>query len=476
MNFNPLYGLRRALVALLLLLMALAPAMAFTVVYEGATTQLNVQAVAGNTYAWEIYDDATVNFALVQGKCPATSANFVGSNTGASININWLKPGIYFYKVTARDATQCAMNMNIGMIKVLPFDTKAVITGATITGACNGVKLDGIKSTGDITKYEWSLIDSGGELSSATGISTEFLLSSTYKGPLPVKFNVKLLVTDVRGKTDFSLIAIEVGTRPKADVYLSGKYEADGTMIADGSISTGTKPNYNWYTMNGGIVGPDNQQSAKIYGTGTYTIKITDIYNCPDEYSFPVKFDQIIARADYARISWAQVAEIDVLNNDDLPENYSSGPVKITKLPLLGEAKPNADGTVTYTPRDKHAGHDQFDYQICDAVPNCSTATVTIDIYDSPITLPEGFSPNGDGKNDLLNFEGLDKYGPSQLTIFTRTGAVVYTSDNYDNKWGGATQKGTINSQDLVPTGTYYYILRLGATNRTIKGFVFIAY
>ena len=474
MKFNLLYIVRRALVVLLPLL-TLVSARAQTVIYEGVTTQLNIKAIAGNTYEWKIYNDATLDFALESSPgCPVTSASFTAGNTGPSVQVKWMKQGIYFYKITAHDASNCAMNLKVGMIRVMPIATKAVITGATITGACKRVTLSASNSVGE--QFEWSLVGQDGELSATTGQSTEFKLPDAYAGPLPASFQVKLHVSDHNGHSDETTITIKVDQKPHADAYLSGIYESDGTLIADGSISKGTQPDYNWFTTNGTIEGPNNQQKAKLYGTGTYTLKISDAYDCPDDYSFDVKFDQIIARADYARISWADIATVKVLDNDDLPDNYADGPVTITKQPLLGDAIPNPDGTVTYTPRGKRPGHDQFDYQICDAVPNCSLATVTIDVYDSPISIPEGFSPNGDGQNEKLNFEGLDKYGQSQLTVFTRTGAVVFKSDGYKNDWDGSTSKGSINNRDLVPPGTYYYILRLGVTNRTIKGFVYIAY
>ena len=469
--------MRRALVVLLPMLLTPVAAKAQTAVYEGVTSQINVEQFPGDSYPWEIYTDTPVDFALVPGNCPPASANFAGANTGASVSINWIKPGIYFFKVTARDAALCAMNFQVGMIKVMPAEAKAIITGVTVAGACQQVQLDAKKSTGNNLKYEWSTIDTNGTITQTTGPNTEFLISPNYTGLLPANFKVKLTVTDqLSGKTSDDFITIKVDRLPVANVYTSGIYEKDGTMLADGKHSKGTALNYNWYTLGGDITGPVNQNSANLYGTGTYSLKVTDFYKCFNEYSFNLKFDRIIAVRDYTRLSWAQDTILSVLYNDRLPDDFATGKVRITQLPSMGDAVPNDDGTVTYTPRAKVSGHDQFVYEVCDAVGNCSSAAVTIDIYDSPITLPEGFSPNGDGKNDLLNFEGLDKYGPSQLTIFTRAGTVVYKTDNYDNKWGGATQKGTINSQDLVPLGTYYYILRLGDTNRMVKGFVYIAY
>jgi len=467
--------MRLALVVLLPLL-TLVSARAQTVVYEGETTKLNVESIASDCYTWEIYNDPTVDFATVPGNCPVTSATFEGGNTGASVMIKWLKPGIYFYKITARDAALCAMNMKVGMIKVFPEETEAVITGVTIAGACQKVKLDASKSIGDILKYEWSLVDPGGELTQTTGINTEFLLSSTFTGSLPANFNVKLLVTDRNGKINSKIVTIKVDRQPKAKVYSSGIYEKDKTLIVNGTLSEGTGLKYNWYTAEGTIIGPNNQMTAKLSGTGLYTLKISDIYNCPNEYSFPLKFEQIIARRDYARISWAGDTTLNVLGNDNLPEDFTIRPLAITRLPLLGEAKPNTDGTITYTPHERGTGQDQFVYEVCDAMNNCSQAVVTIDIYDSPLTIPEGFSPNGDGKNDLLKFEGLPAYGKSQLSVFTRSGLIVYRSEDYKNDWDGTNQESSTSNPQLVTTGTYYFILKLGGTNRIIKDFVYIGY
>lgn len=109
---------RLALVVMLPVLLALAPAMAQTVVYQGETTPLTVVEVPGHTYKWELYSDETVDFAVVPGNCPATSADFAGGNTGAIVHVKWLKAGTYFFKVTAFDAANCTNNLKIGIVVV----------------------------------------------------------------------------------------------------------------------------------------------------------------------------------------------------------------------------------------------------------------------------------------------------------------------------------------------------------------------
>ncbi len=478
--------MRLALTVIVPLLLALAPAMAQTVVYQSKTIPLSVVAVPGHTYEWELYNDPSVNFATVPGNCPVESATFIGGNTGASVNVQWLKTGIYFFKVTARDALGCAMNLKVGMIKVVPIDIEAIIAGPTQAGACQQIKLDASKSIGDIIKYEWSSIDKDGALTQTLGATTEFLLSPSFTGSLPADFRVKLTVTDRKGATNSSSITIKVDQLPVAEIYTSGKLEKDGTMIVDGTVSTGTVLNYRWFSSTGEIVGPDNEPTVKLFTPGIYSLEITDNHGCKStkSFRFPLEVHQdVYATNDYVRTSWATDTTIRVLANDGPILDLVPGSVKVISQPTRGTVKENPDGTITYSPKERRPGSDQFIYQVCDELNDCASATVTVVTYDAGITIPEGFSPNGDGLNELLVFKGLvENYPKSQLYVFTRSGQLVYQNQQgYQNDWNGTTIKSTMTNVELVPTGTYYYVLKLGVheigdTNRSIKGFVYIGY
>jgi len=475
---KPLYILRLVIEVLITLLLALAPALAETVVHQGKTTTLLVVPVPGHTYEWELYNDATINFATVSGNCPITSAAFVGGNYGTSVQVNWKETGIYFFKVTARDALGCTMNLKIGMLKVIPIEIEAVIAGITQTGACEQVKLDASNSIGDLVKYEWTMIDKGGALTRQTGLTTEFLLSPAFNGSLPADFKVKLQVTNRNGLTNSNTVTIRVDQLPVAEIYSSGKLEKDGTMIVDGTVSTGTALNYRWVSSAGKIVGPNNEPTVKLMAPGIYSLEITDNHGCKSikSFKFPLEIHQIMANPDYARTSWSLDTTIRVLDNDMSTVKLIPGTVHVTQQPTRGGTKVNADGTITYSPTERHSGRDQFVYEVCDEVNLCASTTVTIDIYDSGLTVPEGFSPNGDGVNDHLVFHGLENYLKSQLYVFTRSGQPVYQSIDYLNDWGGTTIHSTMTSLELVPTGVYYYVLKLGGTNRSVKGFVYIGY
>lgn len=101
------------------------------------------------------------------------------------------------------------------------------------------------------------------------------------------------------------------------------------------------------------------------------------------------------------------------------------------------------------------------------------TTSNTITVKFSPrslctIEIPNAFTPNGDGVNDLWHIEALQAYPGCTVSIFNRTGALVYNSVNYSKPWDG-----TLNGQKL-PVGTYYYVIDLKNGRKPLSGYVTI--
>ncbi len=84
------------------------------------------------------------------------------------------------------------------------------------------------------------------------------------------------------------------------------------------------------------------------------------------------------------------------------------------------------------------------------------------------IVVPNTFTPNGDGINDLWNITALLYYPDCGLSVFNRYGSVVYRSVGYGKPWDGTT-----NGSNL-PVGTYYYILDLKNGKKPMSGSVTI--
>ena len=85
-----------------------------------------------------------------------------------------------------------------------------------------------------------------------------------------------------------------------------------------------------------------------------------------------------------------------------------------------------------------------------------------------PLKMPNTFTPNGDGINDKWNINDLLNYPGASVSVFTRNGDKVYTSEGYNEAWDGS-----FNGSPL-PFGTYYYIVKSKFENLTFSGYVAI--
>lgn len=110
----------------------------------------------------------------------------------------------------------------------------------------------------------------------------------------------------------------------------------------------------------------------------------------------------------------------------------------------------------------------------CDPIPDspaCDSGTSTV----TDVVVPEGFSPNGDGSNETLIIPNLEDYPDNELKVFNRWGMEVYKASPYKNNWDGTMQGKMAVGNDVLPEGTYFYILDLGiGQDKVIKGYIYI--
>lgn len=100
-----------------------------------------------------------------------------------------------------------------------------------------------------------------------------------------------------------------------------------------------------------------------------------------------------------------------------------------------------------------------------------------VSVDNCPPQIPQGFSPNNDTKNDWFNIQGLyNIYENHELKIFNRYGTLIFEGNN-DKPWHGRINRGLNNIGNLVPVGTYYYILNLKDVNYDqFIGWVYVNY
>jgi gliding motility-associated-like protein len=83
--------------------------------------------------------------------------------------------------------------------------------------------------------------------------------------------------------------------------------------------------------------------------------------------------------------------------------------------------------------------------------------------------------------HDVLQISGLENFPNNSLRIYNRWGVLVYTTNAYNTEGNvfDGTSKGrvTIDADNKLPVGTYFYILDYEEQNGTMKslsGYIYI--
>ncbi|QQR87240.1 MAG: gliding motility-associated C-terminal domain-containing protein [Flavobacteriales bacterium] len=93
----------------------------------------------------------------------------------------------------------------------------------------------------------------------------------------------------------------------------------------------------------------------------------------------------------------------------------------------------------------------------------CPAVSDTVLITVNELSIPTGFSPNGDGVNDALVIPGITEYPESRIAVFDRWGRKVYEGEGYRNDWTGRE----------LPDDTYFMVLNI-TEGRTYDGYLII--
>ncbi len=88
----------------------------------------------------------------------------------------------------------------------------------------------------------------------------------------------------------------------------------------------------------------------------------------------------------------------------------------------------------------------------------------------------QGISPNGDGKNDYLVIPGVMRTTPNNLTVYDRVGNIVFEVKDYENNWGGESNRGNplLAGDGLLPDGVYFYILDYNGVRPRVSTYIYI--
>ena len=325
---------------------------------------------------------------------------------------------------------------------------------------CSGqsVQLNGMS----IGSYTWSA--PGGTLN-----------NYTIKNPVgsPTTTTTYVALVDSNGCKHTEHHQVMVHTTPKTDsikttIAICGGLGSTASIFAPvGSPSV--------FTLNG------ISQSSPVFSNltaGTYTFSLSNAFGC--SYQSPkvvvIKDTNIATAKFYVNPSaGCEPLTVSCINTS----NYQYNVTNANSWYVNGDSANTQNFNYTFTDTGTYT-ITLFAYETFRKCGASISRTVTVK-YCPPdsikITVPNVFTPNGDGINDtwqliLYNYNyTISNY---QCAIYDRWGIKVFEADNISNEWNGKNTSGL-----ACPSGSYYYLIKLTQTNskgsseeKEFKGFV----
>jgi large repetitive protein len=259
-------------------------------------------------------------------------------------------------------------------------------------------------------------------------------------------------VTDMNGCTTTSSASIATTPAVEAsaqvvDVLCNGSNSGG----IDLSVATGTAP-YAFVWSNA-----STSEDLTAIGGGAYSVIVTDANGCNWNGAWTVNESEAIT-IDSTLSSYV---------SGDNVSAFGASDGSITIVPQGGSA-PYAvlwsNGANTNQINGLSAG--TYTVTITDAN-GCTLMSTFILTEPQDLELPTGYTPNGDGYNDVFIVHGLDAYPANTFTVLNRWGNVVYDRLNFKNDWAGENSQG-----DMLPSGTYFVILNINNGERVLQSYV----
>ncbi len=326
------------------------------------------------------------------------------------------------YKVRLRgNPAVCATDSSFGLKAVRTLRLQPTIVNARCTLPTSGaINLNTLGGTPQ--QYAWTN-------AMGTGLGNNAPLLNNL---LPGKYNVK--VTDAGG-CDTTLRDITVGITPEKFLSLGPDRKK---CIGDTALLIPTLPNLagNQYRWNTG----DTTRRISVSRAGSYSLTVTNtVTGCTDTDDF---LYTLAPRPAYDLTKDVPLCDID--DGAVATIAIRSGVPNLSYFWYHSEertARVTVNMIGTYRVRISNP-------EGCEII---DTAKVVVRC-EPRIYIPDAFSPNGDGTNDVLTVYG-DHLSDFELKIFNRWGEVIYHSTDINQKWDGS-YRGSI-----YPPMSYPYVV-----------------
>ena len=344
------------------------------------------------------------------------------------------------YTVTITDAKGCNITKNFSIAQpAQPLNITTVGTDASCFGEKDGSAVATVSGGTSPYNVVWNTNPQ------QIGLTAINLKAGT----------VKATATDANGCVQVSTVQIQQPPRIDIDIlYVNEAYCNRNNGSALVSAAGGQTP----YTYTWNSTPPQYGANLINAGEGVYEVDVYDGKGCHDSISVAVP-NEAPAIPDF--ITEPSNANPILLSQANIHfQNQSTGAVAYSWDFGDGNSDTKKNTTHLYTNTGTYTVTLTAFNSYGIACPATDSLTLTI-IPDGTVFIATGFSPNGDGINDVIGVmgEGMINF---DWTIFDRWGKIVYTSKNVADTWDG------MKDGKAVSEGVYTYKLTVTLNNGTV--------
>jgi gliding motility-associated-like protein len=369
-------------------------------------------------------------YVSVNGGVP--NYNYTWSNN--TTNQDLTNIGFGSYTLSVSDKNLCSTSIHT----ILTQPSALTFASSVTKPLCHGIKTGAIDITigGGIIPYSYNW---------SNNASTQDI-NNISAGSYEIKY------IDKNGCKDSAVINVSQPD-PFVLTKVVDNLKCNGDTIGNIYLTTNgaTAPyNYQW----------SNQSSTKDLnniGSGEYSTIITDANNCV--YNDTTKITQPDAlQITISSTRFFNGHNISLFNGNDgsIYSNITGGSAPYRFLWSEGSSSQNLFNLT--------AGNY---YITCSDTNGCRISATIALTEPLPLEMPQGFSPNSDGKNELFVVHGIEAYPDNVLNIYNRWGNIIYSKIGYLNDWDGTSNNGL-----ALPDATYFAILEINKSDIVLKGYV----
>jgi gliding motility-associated-like protein len=353
---------------------------------------------SANTWTWDLGDGSPI----VQG---------------SQVIHQYAAGGEYTVMLVGVDSLSCNLaDTAYATITVVPPQILEPAFEAVPVSDCQGFSIEFFNSSSGGDSYLWNFGDGA--------TSTQTNPVHTYAAP--GSYTITLSVIDALCQNSVDTVQVVVLEPPTLEIEL----DPLAALCEGASVTLDAGPGFDTYSWSTGATTP----TITVSSVGTYSVTVTEGI-CTGSTSIEVVAQPLPPRAE------------DIIT--------CPGQDALLSAPFAVNSIVWSTGDTTTTILADQAG--EFWFVAVDTV-GCTvrdTILVTlITVEQSAAVVPNVFSPNGDGKNDTFQVDGLFLEDFS-MEILNRWGQTIYETNRADRGWNG----GQNNTSDKAPEGTYFYVI-----------------